>query len=115
MLPTNDGAAGGDVRCPWCGRGRIVLHGPDEPWVVTEEGPKATARRQARGKAVAGERHLRFRTAPVRWFSCTECFAEGTVAYMALMIRGRVGSAVRSLPAVSAAESAAVLGASAAV
>ncbi|MDH7568357.1 MAG: hypothetical protein QHJ73_02055, partial [Armatimonadota bacterium] len=55
-----------ETACPWCVRGRVVLHDPGEPWIVREDtGPPG--RRGPKG------RPAEFRTAPVVWFSCTGC------------------------------------------
>lgn len=72
-----------ETPCPWCRHGRVVIHGPDEPWIVKEDTGEI-GRRGAKG------RPARFRTSPVNWFSCTECAMNGTVSYLRMMLTGGV-------------------------
>jgi len=72
-----------ETPCPWCRHGRVVIHAPSEPWVVRED-TGDIGRRGPKG------RPARFRTAPVRWFSCTECAINGTVSYLRMMLTGGV-------------------------
>lgn len=69
--------------CPWCHHGRVVIHGPDEPWFVKEDTGQV-GRRGPKG------RPARFQTAPVTWFSCTECAMNGTVSYLRMVLSGGV-------------------------
>ena len=72
-----------EIPCPWCRHGRVVLHPPDEPWVVREDTGDPGRRGPKGGPA-------KFQTAPVSWFSCTSCAMNGTESYLHMMLTGGV-------------------------
>ncbi|MBI3944919.1 MAG: hypothetical protein HY321_03300 [Armatimonadetes bacterium] len=72
-----------ETPCPWCRHGRVVIHAPEEPWIVREDTGEV-GRRGPKG------RPARFQTAPIPWFSCTECAMSGTLSYLRMMLTGGV-------------------------
>ncbi len=74
-------SAGERIPCPWCHAGRILLHGPEEPWEVTED-----LSEEPQERYVAGLKRFTFTAAPCEWFSCSSCAMTGTLGYLAAIL-----------------------------
>jgi len=68
--------------CPWCRRGEIILHGHDEPWMVTVHDEGAV------GYQAKGGRPRKVRAPRIPWFSCSACAVDGTQQFLHMMVSG---------------------------